>query len=57
MMAIERSEVRFGLTAIPYMVRRSQRRGTVSHRHRPVHGRPADSTPDHADRAVGSRGT
>ena len=30
MMAIERSEVRFGLTAIPYMVRRSQRRGTVS---------------------------
>ena len=30
MMAIERSEVRFGLTAIPYVVRRSQRRGTVS---------------------------
>ena len=30
MMAIERSEVRFGLTAIPYLVRRSQRRGTVS---------------------------
>lgn len=30
MSAMERSEVRFGLTAIPYVVRRSQRRGTVS---------------------------
>jgi predicted metal-dependent hydrolase len=30
MMAIERSEVRFGLTTIPYLVTRSHRRGTVS---------------------------
>ena len=29
-MAIERSEVRFGLTTIPYLVTRSHRRGTVS---------------------------
>jgi len=30
MMAIERSQIRFGLTAIPYTVSRSPRRGTVS---------------------------
>ena len=30
MMAIEHSQIRFGLTAIPYTVKRSPRRGTVS---------------------------
>jgi predicted metal-dependent hydrolase len=56
MIAMERSEIRWGTTQIPYQIRRSDRRGTVSVAVEPsgqiVLTAPATTTVERLDRVV-----
>lgn len=60
MMAVERSQVHFGTTAIPYVVQRSQRRATVSIAIDPTAGvlvtAPQATTIERLDRVVRGKG-